>query len=264
MAFAAPSAASPAGPAAMWAAPQPVSPVSSRSRSNSSAASSVPSAEATLRCDTRTASSYAASNNFTPTEGALDPTVDPSLVLGADPGDGGSAPEEPPTRPGALTAAVLNLLRLQPFAPPGSSAAAAAPGPSESEAAHEAAALTAELHMSARQGQAATRTVLHALSKESLDVLRAERIARRMASEALANTVQVEEASPRVAICAVVDDTDERHSPTKRKIKSHRSGKVDRIYLPIVKETGTARGASGVLRGACMEAPPEQLEVLVE
>ena len=43
--------------------------------------------------------------------------------------------------------------------------------------------VTQELHMSARQGAPASRSLLHALSKESLDVLRAERIARRMARE---------------------------------------------------------------------------------
>ena len=256
---------------AMWAAPQ-ISPASSRSRTNSSGAgSTLPSAEATQRCDTRTdsrASTNQPSNTFTPAE----PSVDPALVLPTEP-----VIEEPPARPGALTRSVMQMLstagqlaqrRLHqtPLRPSASSSNAGEAGASGVSASALAAAdLTAELHVDLPP---VVHAVPFALSKESLDVLRAERIARRMASEAAVTAseaaVTVAEASPRVAICTVVDDDG---STTKRgKLKSSRK---DRVYLsiastPNAQSPAARRQRSEVLRASACEEAPRELEVLVE
>ena len=246
----------------MWTAPQLVSPASSRTDSSDDS-STLPSAEATQRCDTKTNSSLEASNNFTPAE----PSFEPALVLGAEAPSSSAVPDELPTKSGALTPAVLSLLthRMrglttcvgQPVSSNNSNA-----GPSDVSASVQAAAdLTAELHM---ELPPVVRPVPHALSKESLDVLRAERIARRMAR--VEEAVQ-EESSARVAVCAVVEDDG---SATKRKLKSSRVAKTDRVYLSIVKtpnaETAVATRSGGreVLRAStCVEAP-RGLEMLVE
>ena len=134
-----------------------------------------------------------------------------------------------PVRHGALTNAVLNLLRPT--------------SPMPLEEAHDPTS-------DARLSPTPARALNHALSKESLDVLRAERIARRMANAAQA---AMAEESSRVA--CVVEDADAGGSgTTRRKLKSSRA-KHDRVYMPM---SAPRRAAEGVLpASACVAVPDD-------
>ena len=202
-------------------------------------------------------SSRGSSSNATPPE-ATEPGGDGEAAGGrdrADHGEGSSSADAELLPPGALTPAVWSLLqKIQPTTV------------SSTDAVDE---LSADLHGPAVAAVAvppATRSMLHALSKEGLDVLRAERIARRMAREAAAPAAPEEgstaRASPLIAraVNDVTFDVDGNGSPstTKRKAKSARA---TRVYLPIVHSV-QAMATSGAsdgepLRAQCEVAPVE-------
>lgn len=110
--------------------------------------------------------------------------------------------------------------------------------------------ISAELHMSARQGPSASRTLLHALSKESLDVLRAERIARRMAAASAAAAAAASAPSARVT-CRSIDDGE--GTGAKRKQKSRGTAR-DRVYLPVVIRPSHAGVQPAGSDAACISA----------
>ena len=153
----------------------------------------------------------------------------------ADADEGGSSTDaDAYEQAGGLTPAVISLLRITPAVAHG-----AAP-----ELVDE---LSADLHMSARQGPPASRTLLHALSKESLDVLRAERIARRMAREAArleqgSGTSRDGATSPLLVVKAVNDvcfDMDSSaSSPSHKKHGKAKSARATRVYMPIAVAGG--------------------------
>ena len=98
--------------------------------------------------------------------------------------------------------------------------------------------ISAELHVSERGGPPAARSLLHALSKESLDIMRAERIARRMAraDEQVARGggggAGVSIIGPVRAVGFEQGAPAAHHSTKPRKAKSSR--REERVFMPIV------------------------------
>ena len=201
-------------------------PTAGRSRHYSSGSSAASSQSTGRAC---TVSSYVTSLIATPPELPLDLAADPALLPGGFTAGSSGDPLPMPVRHGALTNAVLNLLR--PTSPP--------------EEAHDPTS-------DARLSPTPARALNHALSKESLDVLRAERIARRMANAAQA---AMAEESSRVA-CVVEDADAGGGGTTRRKLKSSRA-KHDRVYMPI---SAPRRAAEGVLPASACEAVPDDGE----
>lgn len=191
-------------------------------------------------------SSSGSSNNTTPPE-AREPGGDGEGAGGGDRSEGSSSDADVDLHlpPGALTPAILSLLQIQ---------------PTTVCSTHAVDELSADLHGAAAAAVAvppATRSMLHALSKESLDVLRAERIARRMAREAAApaapdadegSTARAKSPLIARAVNDVTFDVDGNGSPstTKRKAKSARA---TRVYLPIVHSAQAAARTSAAKRG---------------
>ena len=197
-----------------------------------------------LRCDTRTQSSYVPSRD-PPDEAPLlnGAAVDPALVRAGD-AAGSSSCDETASRSGALTPAVLNLLLLR----------------QEGPGTREVDEMTAELHATAREGPQAPRSVLHALSKESLDVLRAERIARRMAQHAEQQQQQQQQLDTSRSAAENSGSTTRRGAG---KLKSSRNAKAadSKIFLPIVSSrASTKASASEGTRSHELDVVPELSE----
>ena len=173
-------------------------------------------------------------------------------------GGGSSSDDAAPMRPSALTPAVLNLLipkealGMPPLLPDSGAPVGLSSSPAGIAAIDE---LSADLHLSARQGPQAPRNVLHALSKESLDVLRAERIARRM------ERAEEEGRRPHSPLIPTpVNDVsfnvDGNGSPSKKGHKL-KSARASRVYMPIVASSSSqTRRGEPTLRAICEPAPP--------
>lgn len=133
---------------------------------------------------------------------------------------GGSVAEGPSPCSSTLTPSVLKLLMVP------------KPGVPEVDA------LSAELHLSERAGPPAARNLLHALSKESLDIMRAERIARRMARSEQEQQEQQQPQQQGVSIIGPVravgfdEGPTTSHGTKPRKAKSSR--REERVFMPIL------------------------------
>lgn len=180
---------------------------------------------------------------------------------------GGCSEDATPARPGALTPAILNLLLVKPGQQPAFGEHGAGGSGGAAAAADVAAVdeLSAELHHPTLQALHAPQ--LHALSKESLDVLRAERIARRMER---AQTPEVAEATDRRHVRLVATPVNEVSfnidggSGAHAKKGKPKSARSTRVYMPLSPpKVTTQRAAAGeppLLRAECEPAPAAGLD----
>lgn len=148
---------------------------------------------------------------------------------------------------GSLTPSILKLLHVP------------KPGANFANAPTEVDELSAELHdnMSQRGTPSAARSLLTALSKESLDIMRAERIARRMAQQQQAPAAAVlgavravgfEEGQPAMNVSLALPLNEKK----PRKLKSNR--KEERVYMPILATKAGPPAAA--FRVSTTTAPP--------
>lgn len=163
---------------------------------------------------------------------------------------GSSSDDATLVRPGALTPAILNLLLVKPGG-----------GDALSEAVDE---LTEELHHHSTQ-QALHAPQLHALSKESLDVLRAERIARRMERAQAPEAAQATDRPRSQLVATPVNDVsfniDGSGAHAKKgKCKSARATRIYMAISPTKSITQRAVAGEPPLRAECEPAPANALD----